>query len=224
MEVTSDILSELEGHPNRDSVIGHPFLRYMRTAALTRKEVALILGQYWHPIHYFTEFLPRTIAVVRDLATRVLVTRILWQELGEGDPARAHETLYLETTRRVGFDVDEVRSAPALPAAIRLVEGYRYSTRDAFSAVGALYGTEVIDLAMVASVGAAIRNTTGIATLPWVDIHLKQEPNHVASVRGVVTLPATPEDRKRIMREAQQIWGLWSDFYQTIESTIEGSR
>jgi pyrroloquinoline quinone (PQQ) biosynthesis protein C len=217
---TTDILAELGQHAKRECVVSHPFLKRIRSERLTKSQVAVIVGQYWYPIHYFTEFLPKVIAVVQDLSMRTFVSKILWQELGEGDPARAHETLYVETMVGAGIDEEDIREMPALPSSSRLVEGYRQSTSDAASAVGFLYGTEVIDLAMVSSVGAAVRNATGARELPWVDIHLKQEPDHVASVRQTVSLSMTEGERRRVIEEAQRMWALWSDFYYDIEENI----
>lgn len=216
-----DILDELGQHAKRERVVAHPFLRRLKAEKLSKSQVAVIVGQYWYPIHYFTEFLAKVIAVVPELSMRTYVSKILWQELGEGDPARAHETLYVETMVNAGLELNDVRDIPALPASQRLVEGYRQSTLDCSSAIGFLYGTEVIDLAMVSSVGAAVRNTTGIQELPWVDIHLKQEPDHVASVRQTVCGQLTETQRRKVIEEAQTIWGLWSDFYYAIQEHID---
>jgi pyrroloquinoline quinone (PQQ) biosynthesis protein C len=216
-----DILAELERHARREYVTDHPFLRRLKKDTLTKSQVAVIIGQYWYPIHYFTEFLPNVIAIVQDLSIRTYVSKILWQELGEGDPARAHETLYVETMISAGIDVHDIRDRPALPASYRLVEGYRQSTLNPLSAIGFLYGTEIIDLAMVSSVGAAVRNATGILELPWVDIHLKQEPDHISSVRRAVSVSLTEKQRRNIIDEAQKVWMLWSDFFYNIQQQID---
>jgi pyrroloquinoline quinone (PQQ) biosynthesis protein C len=222
-ETETSILNELEKRARRQQVVSHPFLKRIRTQELTKPQVSVIVGQYWYPIHYVTEFLPKVIAVVSDLSMRTYVSKILWQELGEGDPDQAHETLYLETMVGGGIDADDVRNMPALSATDRLVHGYRDSTSDPFSAIGFLYGTEVIDLAMVSSVGAAVRNTTGVEHLPWVDIHLKQEPDHVSSVKNLVASSLTEEQRRKVVEEAENIWSLWSDFYDAIQEKIDNT-
>lgn len=219
----ADILAELSRHAERRQVVAHPFLQRIRKEPLAKAQVAVIVGQYWHPIHYFTEFLPRVIAVVQDIPMRTFVSKILWQELGEGDPERAHENLYLETMAKAGFDVGDVRHAPALSASTRLVEGYRDSTMCPNAAIGALYGTEVIDLAMVSSLGAAVRNASGLDELSWVDIHVRQEPDHVSCVNETVRLSLTDAERRGIVEGAQTIWTLWSEFYSAIEEEIKAA-
>jgi pyrroloquinoline-quinone synthase len=217
----NNILAELGQHAKRAQVISHPFLGRIKTEKLTKSQVAVIVGQYWYPIHYFTEFLPRLIAVTPSLPMRTYASKILWQELGEGDPARAHEMMYVDTMVNAGIDINDICHMPALSASNRLVEGYRRSTSDPFSAVGFLYGTEVIDLAMVSSVGAAVRNATGVKELPWVDIHVQQEPDHVSSVKQVVTVSLTEAQRRKVVDKAQTMWTLWSDFYHAIQEKID---
>src|SRR5678809_686441 len=58
---------------------------------LSTEQVVIILGQWFHPLHYFPTFLSRLISVSPKLETQTYVSRILWEELGEGDPRRAHE-------------------------------------------------------------------------------------------------------------------------------------
>jgi hypothetical protein len=58
---------------------------------LSREQVVIILGQWFHPLHYFPTFLSRLISVSPEIETQTFVSRILWEELGEGDPRRAHE-------------------------------------------------------------------------------------------------------------------------------------
>jgi pyrroloquinoline quinone (PQQ) biosynthesis protein C len=220
---TSEILGELGRHAKLDQVTNHPFLRRMKAETLTKSQVNLMIGQYWYPIHYFTEYLPRAIAVVPDIDTRAYISKILWQELGQGDPAKAHERLYIETMTAAGMELDSICNAAPLPASKRLVDGYRDSTQDYPSAIGFLYGTEVIDLAMVSALGAAVSKATGLANLSWVDIHVQQEPDHVASVRRAVVLPMTEGQRRRVVDQAQAVWGLWSDFYYGIQEQIDGA-
>jgi pyrroloquinoline quinone (PQQ) biosynthesis protein C len=222
-EVTSteNILKVLQKHGDRKYVVHHSFLKYIRSQKLSMKQVEVIIAQYWYPIHYFVEFLPKVIAVAPALEIKTNVSKILWQELGEGDVERAHESLYLSTMKDVGFDVDTIVNSKALPATEALMAGYRASTDNPWTAIGFLYGTEVIDLVMVSSVGDSIRNASGADSLPWVDIHVQQEPDHIASVRKTVGVPLTTTQANAIISEANRMWKLWSDFYADIEAEIQ---
>src|ERR671926_1754835 len=90
---------------------------------LSSEQVVIILEQWFHPLHYFPTFLSRLISVSPKIETQTFVSRILWEELGEGDPRRAHEKVYLETISDGGFAKEQVAGAPPLNATRRLVEG-----------------------------------------------------------------------------------------------------
>jgi pyrroloquinoline quinone (PQQ) biosynthesis protein C len=220
--VNSEILLErMARHESRSYVVGNHFLKRLRDEQFSLAQVSIIIGQYWHPISYFTVFLPKAIAVSPTIPLRTFISKILWQELGEGNSDLAHETLYIQTMVEAGMTQEAITQAPPLPATERLMAGYRGSTQKASSAIAWLYGTEVIDLPMVSSVGNAVKKASGKEKLPWVDIHVKQEPDHVDSVRNVLNLPFSDEEQDQILDEAQRMWLAWSDFYKDIEQQID---
>lgn len=187
---------------------------------LSREEVLIILGQWFHPLHYFPNFLSRLISVSRDLETQTYVSRILWEELGEGDPRRAHEKVYIETISDGGFAKEQVAGAPPLSATSKLVEGYEQASTNCLSGLGFLYGTEVVDLPMVATIGELMRRCTGKQDLPWVNIHVSQEPGHVDSAVETLKAVHTEDEQREIFKHAEQMWTLWIDFFKNIRSEI----
>jgi len=187
---------------------------------LSTKQVLIILGQWFHPLHYFPTFLSRLISVSPDIETQTYVSRILWEELGEGDPRRAHEKVYLETISDGGFAKEQVAGAPPLNATSRLIEGYEQASTNCLSGLGFLYGTEVVDLPMVATIGELMRRCTGKKDLPWVNIHVSQEPGHVDSANETLKVALTKEAQREIFRHAEQMWTLWIDFFRNIRSEI----
>ena len=187
---------------------------------LSTEEVVIILGQWFHPLHYFPTFLSRLISVSPDIETQTYVSRILWEELGEGDPRRAPEKVYLETIGDSGFAKEQVAGAPPLNATRRLIEGYEQASTNWLSGLGFLYGTEVVDLPMVATIGELMRRCTGKKDLPWVNIHVSQEPGHVDSANATLQPAFTLEEQREIVRHAEQMWTLWIDFFRNIRSEI----
>lgn len=138
---------------------------------LSPEQVVIILGQWFHPLHYFPNFLSRLISVSPNLETQTYVSRILWEELGEGDPHHSHEKVYIDTISDGGFAKEQVAGTPPLNATRRLVDGYERASTTWLSGLGFLYGTEVVDLPMVATIGELMRRCTGKRNLPWVNIH-----------------------------------------------------
>ena len=187
---------------------------------LSKEQVLIILGQWFHPLHYFPTFLSRLISVSPELETQTFISRILWEELGEGDPRRAHEKVYIDTISDGGFAKEQVAGAPPLNATRRLIEGYKQASMNCLSGLGFLYGTEVVDLPMVATIGELMRRCTGKRDLPWVNIHVSQEPGHVDSATKTLKPAFSAEEERVIVGEAEQMWMLWTDFFRNIRSEI----
>ena len=187
---------------------------------LSTEQVVIILGQWFHPLHYFPTFLSRLISVSPQLETQTYVSRILWEELGEGDPRRAHEKVYIETISDGGFPREQVAGSPPLNATRRLVDGYEKASSNWLSGLGFLYGTEVVDLQMVATIGELMRRCTGKKDLPWVNIHVSQEPGHVDSANATLKPAFTEEEQREIVNDAEQMWTLWIDFFKDIRQEI----
>lgn len=213
----TELQSALQASPHRRALIKHRFFDDF-SRSLSREQVAVVLGQWWHPLHYFPEFLARLLAVVPTLEMKTAVSRILHEELGEGTSDQAHERVYVTTMTDVGFTADAVAGAAMLPGTDALLAGYRSSTRDAATGLGFLYGTEVADLAMVGGIGRAVRRTTGVNRLPWVDIHVAQEPGHVTSANEALSY--TDEEASRIVGGAETMWQLWVGFFDGLMHTL----
>ncbi len=187
---------------------------------LSTEQVVIILGQWFHPLHYFPTFLSRLISISPRIETQTYVSRILWEELGEGDPRRAHEKVYIETISDGGFVTEQVAGTPPLDATRKLVDGYEQASTNWLSGLGFLYGTEVVDLPMVATIGELMRRCTGKRDLPWVNIHVAQEPGHVDSANETLKPAFTGEEQREIVHDAEQMWTLWIDFFKDIRHEI----
>jgi pyrroloquinoline quinone (PQQ) biosynthesis protein C len=216
------ITERLEENPLRKELIHHPFFKEVRTADLTRDEVSIFLGQWWHPLHYFPSFLSRTIDQVPVLEMKTAICKILYQELGEGDPARAHERIYVTTMEDAGFDRASVAEAAPFEETRRLVERYEEASAERLSALGFVYGTEVADLAMVAGIGNAVRRVSGLQDLPWVDIHILQEPDHVEQANEALEVGFTPAEVETIVASAEEMWTLWIAFFNRLRQVMFG--
>jgi pyrroloquinoline quinone (PQQ) biosynthesis protein C len=215
-----DISQRLEQNPLRKELIHHPFFKDVKSSDLDRDQVGVFLGQWWHPLHYFPNFLSRTIDVVPALAMKTAICKILYQELGEGDPARAHEQVYISTMAAAGFDRATVAEAPPFEETRRLVQRYREASASLLSALGFVYGTEVADLAMVAGVGNAVRRVSGLERLPWVDIHIEQEPDHVEQATEALDTAFSAHEVAAITASAEEMWRLWIAFFDRLRAAL----
>ena len=219
----TDINERLEENPLRTELIHHPFFKEVRSSDLGRETVGVFLGQWWHPLHYFPHFLSRTIDVVPMLEMKTAISKILYQELGEGIPARAHERIYVSTMTDAGFDAATVSEAAPFAETRRLVQRYQEASADRLSALGVVYGTEVADLAMVGGIGNAVRRATGVQDLPWVDIHVLQEPDHVEQVNEAIEPDFAPGEIDQIVASAEEMWSLWIAFFDRLRKVMFGA-
>lgn len=205
--------------------VRHQLIGYLKElkddcGTLSPEQAAVMLGQWYHPLHYFPVFLSRLISVSPNVEAQTPISRILWEELGEGDSRRAHENIYVETMLKGGFAKEQFTQAPPLPATQRLIAGYEEASASYLSGLGFLYGTEVVDLPMVSTIGALMRRCTGLRTLEWVNIHVAQEPGHVDSSNQTLDPSFGEEEQRRIVTSAEKMWTLWTDFFKSIRQEI----
>lgn len=208
------LLNSLSADPARQNLIAELDDLKHHAKEVSVQGAAKLLGQWYHPVNYFPEFLSRLISVSPLIETQSSICRILWQELGEGDPAGAHVALYVDTMEAAGFARDTVARSEAAPYTAELVDAYRKSSYDPISGLGFLYGTEVADLPMVSAVGHLVRTCTGKKEFPWVDIHVKQEPEHVNSSSRALLPSFSKEEESRIVGGARELWSLWTLFFR----------
>lgn len=214
------VVDNLPTNKRRDELVN--YLKELKEdcGTLPREHAVVILGQWFHPLHYFPVFLSRLISVTPKVDTQTYISRILWEELGEGEPRRAHERIYVETMVDGGFVKEQFTQAPPLDATRKLIAGYEKASSEYLSGLGFLYGTEVVDLQMVATIGALMKRCTGLQTLPWVDIHVAQEPGHVASSSQTLDQSLDQDEQYRVVSSAEEMWTLWINFFKSIRQEI----
>ena len=188
-----------------------------RGGGLPAAEVGVILGQWYHPLHYFPVFLSRLVSVAPTIEMQAVISRILWQELGQGDPQLAHEKIYIDTMLGVGFEPEVVAGSAPFSSTADLVRGYETATTSYLTGLGFLYGTEVADLAMVSSIGKLVGNCTNQRSLPWVDIHIEQEPDHVETSTKTLLPTFSTEEQVQIISSAEEMWRLWVAFFAELK-------
>ncbi len=209
-----DIRSKLKNHPVRNTLQHHSIFAHNRVGA---DDAAYLLGQYWHPLHYFPTFLSRLTAATPELGVKTAVSTILFEELGEGSADRAHEKIYIDSLTELGFSEASLTEAEPNKATRQLLAVYADTADDTLPALGSLYATESTDLAIVSGIGKMVRAATGATgPIPWIDIHVRQEPNHVAQTDQTV-LRLTAEQEETVVAHAVDMWRAWIDFFAAIE-------
>src|SRR5262249_62067641 len=99
---TRELLERLAHNDRRRGLIDELNSLKESVGAPSTDRVAIILGQWFHPLHYFPVFLSRLVSVAPNVETQAEIARILWQELGEGDYRRGHGGMDIETISDAG--------------------------------------------------------------------------------------------------------------------------
>lgn len=218
MEKTLDSLADrLQESSAHQRFAEHDFFKSIKSGTrLDREQVGTFLGQWWYPLHYFTTFLARCVATLPDTASKSAITTILNQEAGGGDASQAHETIYVDSMAKSGFDPSIVTGSAPFPETDALISGYREASDERWSALGFIFATEVTDLLMVSSIGAAVERVSGIGDNEWVRIHVQQEPDHVEEAEHALLDGFDREEEDAILRNAERMWELWTAFFDRL--------
>ena len=97
---------------------------------------------------------------------------------------------------------------------------YAEASAEIVFGLGFLYGTEVADLTMVSGIGTAVRRVTGAERLPWVDIHVEQEPEHVVRANETVALDFNEAEEHALHSAAGSMWLHWIAFFDELERAV----
>ncbi len=216
-----NILEKLRLEPLRKELMNHSLLLEMRREGLKLPQLITVLAQWYHPLHYFPVFLARLIAILPQISMQTSVSKILWQELGEGHTDQAHEIIYQRTIQSLLIKPEQFINCPPLPETRALLAGYRQATEQNYLAgLGFAFGTEAADLAMVSSIGKAAARFSPEPSLEWVDIHIKQEPMHTDCMDDALQAGLSPQEEEEVLVYAKKMWKLWIDFFSAIHEII----
>ncbi|MFD0851121.1 TenA family transcriptional regulator, partial [Actinomadura adrarensis] len=218
MEKTMESLADrLQANDVHRRFVEHEFFAGVRAGAeLDKEQVGTFLGQWWYPLHYFTTFLARCVATLPDVASKSAITTILNQEAGGGKAEQAHEVIYVDSMARSGFDPSIVTGSAPFPETEALVAGYEEASLERWSALGFIFATEVTDLLMVSTIGAAVQRVSGVTDNEWISIHVEQEPEHVEEAEHALMDGIGPADEAEIIKHAERMWELWTAFFDRL--------
>jgi pyrroloquinoline-quinone synthase len=90
----------------------HPFVKRCRAGRLTVAQVRVLGSQMYQFSREFTRFLAKALAACPHETARMVIAENLWEELGEGDPERAHAALFRRFTRALGISDIQLRRRP----------------------------------------------------------------------------------------------------------------
>jgi pyrroloquinoline-quinone synthase len=176
-----------ESHP----LWQHPFVARCRAGQLTLAEVRVLGAQMYKFCHQFPSFLALALAACPQDDARIVIGENLWEELGEGDPLRAHAALFRQFTRALGLDDAQLSEVPALPGTAALIDTYmnlsnRYGV---LGILGALcYASEGIVAALYSHIQGALHQAAPFDrdALMFFEVHIHVDDGHADKLESIL--------------------------------------
>jgi pyrroloquinoline quinone (PQQ) biosynthesis protein C len=222
----------MQNHPARLEIFAHNrFIQAAESAMpekvrIDKQQAEFMLGQYWPMIKEFTRFLGLAVKLSPDIPTQTAISRILYQELGQGNSRNAHFSIYEQNIIDLGMDIENVRNAERLSSCKKLHAMYADGSVSRATALGYLYATETVDLALVSSIGFVLKTIFGEdKRYPWVDIHVKEEPDHVESADEIVSdRGLSLEEREECIYANGKMLILWDEMFSETAKMMFSSK
>jgi pyrroloquinoline-quinone synthase len=178
----------------------HPFVERCRAGQLTLPQVRVLGAQMYKFCHEFPCFLASALASCKHEEARMVIAENLWEELGEGDPQRAHATLFRRFTQALGIDDAQLSAVSAQPETAALIDTY-LNLSDRYGVLGILgalcYASEGIVAALYTQIQRGLLRTIPFdkQALVFFDVHIHVDDGHADKLESVM-LPMlrTPQD------------------------------
>lgn len=169
----------------------HPFVEECRAGRLTLAQVRVLGAQMYKFCHQFPRFLALALAACVQDDARIVIGENLWEELGEGDPQRAHAALFRQFTRALGLDDAQLAAVPAQPETSALIDTYvglgeRYGVQGILGAL--CYASEGIVAALYSQIqrGLLQAGTFDKKALVFFEVHIHGDDAHAGKLESVL--------------------------------------
>ncbi len=217
----SSFYKEMKALVDRHGAINNPYLDRFAAGDLSRREFPRFAIEFYAFSRFFPRILVTQLVNTEDEDVAEELTRVLYSELGDGDPAKRHELLYRSFLRSIGLEIGRVMRQPLLPPTRAYIKGMEtlYSSPNHFVALGASFGLENMAIAMWDYLIPGLKVYQG-AWYPQMDLeyftfHRELENAHEDAMRRAVAAleGMTSRDQRDFRRGAQKVLdyleGLW---------------
>ncbi len=207
----------------------HPFVGRCRTGGLTLPQVRVLSTQMYKFCREFPCFLAAALLACRDEEARMVIGENLWEELGEGDPQRAHAALFRRFTRALGFDDAQLEAVPAQPETRALIDTY-LGLAERFGVLGILgalcHASEGIVATLYAHIQRGLLQAGAFepAALVFFELHIHADDGHADKLESVLLpLLRTPQDMQRAERAITAALDARCDFFDGVLRAAGGA-
>ncbi|MFB3070863.1 MAG: TenA family transcriptional regulator [Nitrospirales bacterium] len=134
----------------KHGAINNPYLIRFQTGELSDPELQDFAIEFYSFARFFPKILVSQLVNTEDEAIAEELTRVLYSELGDGNPEHRHELLYRRFLTSVGISIQEALTRPMMPSTKAYIEGMEmlYSSGNHEQALGASFGLENMAITM----------------------------------------------------------------------------
>jgi pyrroloquinoline-quinone synthase len=200
----------------------HELLKRCRDGRLTLTEVRALGAQMYKFSREFSRYLAKALAVCMQEEARIIIAENLWDELGAGDLACTHPSLFRRFTRAIGIDDERLEEIPAEPETLRLIDTY-LGFADKYGVLGALgaicYASEGTVAKLYSQIGKGLLRTVMFkkGDLVFFDLHIHADEGHAAKLEEVITpLMRTPKDFDIVAEAVKEGLNARYDFFDGV--------
>ena len=146
----SSFHQDMRGFVLQHGAINNPYLSRFRTGSLSEQELFDFAAEFYNFARFFPKILVSQLVNTEDESVAEELTRVLFSELGEGQPEHRHELLYRNFLRSIDVDIHEALGRPMKPSTKAYIEGMEelYSSGNHDQALGASFGLENMAITM----------------------------------------------------------------------------
>jgi pyrroloquinoline quinone (PQQ) biosynthesis protein C len=219
----------------KNFVLGHgainnAYLDRFTSGDLTDADLREFATEFYNFARFFPQILASQLVNTEDEQVADELTKVLYSELGDGQPHHRHELLYRDFLRSIGIDVHGAMSRPMLPSTRAYIEGmeHLYSDGNHAKALGASFGLENMAITMWDHL---IPGLTSLKTAryPHMDItyftfHRQLESTHedamehaVAAVQSTTNAGMSDQDKQDFRYGVSAVLGYLESFWMGLE-------
>ena len=130
--------------------INNSYLNWFREGLASDEELYDFAVEFYNFARFFPEILVAQLVNTEDESVADELTRVLYSELGDGNPENRHELLYRHFLRSLDIDIHQALTRPMLPSTQAYIAGMEelYSSGNHEQALGASFGLENMAITM----------------------------------------------------------------------------
>src|SRR5262249_32670322 len=108
--------SDMKNFVLEHRAINNSYLDRFKSGGLSDEEFKEFAIEFYNFARFFPQILVSQLVNTEDETVGDELTKVLYSELGDGQPRLRHELLYRDFLRSIGIDVHRAMSRPMLPS------------------------------------------------------------------------------------------------------------